>query len=104
MSGWIAEVDEQAIAQVLGNMPLVPLDHACAGLLISLHNRLVVFRVELGRERGGADEVTEHHGQLTTLTFGSWNVMRDAWNVWGLSSSEFGVRSLRSGRLRGTGN
>ena len=52
MGCWIAEVDQQAIAQVLGNMPVVPTDHTCASLLISAHHLPQFFGVELSRERG----------------------------------------------------
>jgi hypothetical protein len=52
MGCWIAEVDQQAIAQVLGNMPVVPPDHARAGFLIGTHHLPQFFGIELRGERG----------------------------------------------------
>jgi hypothetical protein len=41
----VAEVDEQAITEVLGDMPLEAGDHLGADLLIGLHHLAPVFRV-----------------------------------------------------------
>ena len=46
----IAKVDEQAIAQILGNMPVKALDDGRAGGLIGAHHLAEVFRVELPGE------------------------------------------------------
>ena len=60
----IAEVDEQAIAEILRDMPLKAGDHLGAGLLIGPHHLAEVFRVELAGERGRVHQVTEQHGEL----------------------------------------
>ena len=46
----VAEVDEQAIAEILGDMPLKAGDHLGAGVLIGPHHLAQVFRVELAGE------------------------------------------------------
>ena len=46
----IAKVDQQAIAEILGDMPLKALDHLGAGVLIGPHHLAQVFRVELAGE------------------------------------------------------
>ena len=66
----VAEVDEQAIAQILRDMALEAGDHFGAGLLIGPHHLAPVFGVELAGEGGGVDEVTEQDGQLAA--FGLW--------------------------------
>ena len=45
----IAKVHQQPIPEILRNIPLKALNHCGAGLLISLHHGLPVFRVELLR-------------------------------------------------------
>ena len=63
----IAEVDEQAIAEILGDMPLKAGDHLGAGVLIGPHHLAQVFRVELAGEGGRVHEVTEQHGELAAF-------------------------------------
>ena len=63
----VAEVDEQAIAEILGDMPLKAGDHLGAGLLIGPHHLAQVFRVELAGERGRVHQVTEQHGELAAF-------------------------------------
>src|SRR5947209_7839172 len=43
----VAEVDEQAITEILRNMPVKAGNHLGAGVLISTHDLTQVFRVEL---------------------------------------------------------
>ena len=64
MGRGIAEVHQQPIAQILGNVPLIALDDLGAGLMVGAYDFPQVFGVELRGERGRADQVTEHHGQL----------------------------------------
>ena len=47
----IAKVDEQAIAQILRDMPLKAGDHLGTGVLIGPHHLTQLFRVELAGER-----------------------------------------------------
>jgi len=66
----IAEVDEQAIAKILRNMPLKAGDHLGTGLLIGPHHRAQLFRVELAGERGRVHQVTEHDRELAAFGVG----------------------------------
>src|SRR5215467_3297296 len=66
----IAEIHQQSIAQQLGNVPVIALDHVSACLLIRLDHLSQVLRIKLGGEFGRIDQVTEHHSQLPS--FGVW--------------------------------
>jgi hypothetical protein len=68
---WIAKVDQQAIAKVLGNVPLEALDHRGTRGLIGPHDRAVVLRVEPSGQSGGAHQVTEHHREMAALCVGN---------------------------------
>src|SRR5215471_8733822 len=70
----IAKVDQQTITEQLGNMSIVALDHAGTHPLIGTHHVPPVFRVELGGESGGIDQVAEHDGQLPS--FSLWSLRR----------------------------
>jgi hypothetical protein len=70
----VAEVDEQAVAEVLGDMALIAGDHLGARLLIGPYHLAPVFRVEPARQRRGIDEVAEQHGELAA--FGVWGARR----------------------------
>ena len=70
MGHGVAKIDEQPIAEVLGDMTFVVLDDLGSGLLVSAHHRAQVFRVELTRELCGAHQVTEQHGQLAAFGVG----------------------------------
>ena len=63
----VAKVDEQAIAEILGDMPLKTGDDLGAGVLIGTHHLAQVFRVELAGEHGRIHQVTEQHGELQTF-------------------------------------
>ena len=68
----IAEVDQQAIAEILGDIPVIAGDHLGAGLLIGPHDLAPVFRVELAGEHGRVHQIAEQHGELAA--FGLWYV------------------------------
>src|SRR5262245_17934685 len=63
----IAEVDEQAIPQVLGDMPAEALDNGHAGGLISPNHLAQILRIKLSGETSGIGEVAEHHRELSSL-------------------------------------
>src|SRR4029450_9242505 len=65
MSRGPAKVDEDTIAEQLGNMAVIALDHLDAGGLVRPHHVAVVFRVEALGQLGRLDQVTEHHGEVT---------------------------------------
>ena len=64
MGRGVAKIDQQPIAEVLGNMALVALDDLGRGLLVGAHHGAQVFRVELARELRGAHQVAEQHREL----------------------------------------
>jgi hypothetical protein len=66
----VAEVDEQAIAQILRDMPVKTGNHLDARRLIGAHDLPELFGVKLRRERGRADEVTEQHRELAAFRLG----------------------------------
>ena len=63
----IAKVDQQAIAEILGDMALKALDDLGAGRLVGPHHLAQVFGVELAGERGRVDQVTEQHRELAAF-------------------------------------
>jgi hypothetical protein len=67
----VAKVDQQPIAEVLGNMPLVVLDDLSRGLLVGAHHGAQVFGVELTGELRGTHEVAEQHRELAPFCVGS---------------------------------
>jgi hypothetical protein len=73
----VAEVDEQAIAEILGDMPLKAADHLGAGCLIGPHHLPPLFGVELGGKHGRVHQVAEQHGELA-----AFGVRRGRGDVW----------------------
>jgi hypothetical protein len=67
MSLGIAEVHQQAIAEVLGNMPIKALDDLGTELLIGAHYLPEVFRIQLASEGSRVHEITEQHRELAPL-------------------------------------
>jgi hypothetical protein len=63
----IAKVDQQAIPQVLGNVPTETLDDRGAGGLVGSHCGAVVLRVELPGQCRRAHQVTEQDRELAAL-------------------------------------
>src|SRR5262249_27198513 len=84
MCQWIPEVDEQSVAQQLGDMSLVALTHLRTRRLIGTDDVPVVFGIELARELGGLDEVTEHDGELPAFGVGGMRGSRWRCDVCGL--------------------
>src|ERR1051326_6590437 len=74
----IAKVDQQAIAQILGNIPVKTLEHLDTGRLIGQHDLTEVFRVELTGEAGGVGQIAEQHRELTAL-----GLRRPRGSAWG---------------------
>jgi hypothetical protein len=64
----VAEVNQQAIAEVLGDMAFKAGNHLGAGVLIGAHDFPELFGVKLRRERGRADQVTKQHGELAPFS------------------------------------
>jgi len=66
----IAKIDEETIAQELGNMSVKTLDDCRTGGVIRTDHVAVVFGIELAGESGGVHYVTEHHGELAAFRLG----------------------------------
>jgi len=62
-----AEIDQDAVAHVLGNKAFEPLYRLGDAPIISTDHLAQVLRVKTRRESGRADEVAKHHRELTTL-------------------------------------
>ena len=60
----VPEVDQQAVAKVLCDLPVEALDDLGAGGLVGLHDLVQIFRVEAFGEWRRADQVAEHHCEL----------------------------------------
>src|SRR4029453_15617065 len=71
MGARVAKVDEQAIAQILCDVPLKALDDRGGGLLIGATYMTQVFGVELLAQPGGVDQIAEQHRQLPSFGFRS---------------------------------
>ena len=95
----IPKIHEETIAEELGDVPVIAVNHPGTGGLVRMHHITIVFRIELRCQYSGVGEVDKHHGQLTA--FGFWG----AWFPWryGLGRWLFlGDRLLRwLSRLRG---
>ena len=70
MGRGVAKIDQQAIAEILGDMTRVLPDDRGCGLLVGAHHRTQVFRVKLARELCGAHQVAEEHGELPSFRLG----------------------------------
>src|SRR5262249_54065577 len=67
----IAEVDQQPVAYIAGEISLKAPNLLGTGLLVGQDHLAQVFGVKFFRERGGAHQITEHHRQLPALSLGS---------------------------------
>jgi hypothetical protein len=72
----VAEVDEQAIPEILRDMPLKAGNHLGTDLLIGPHHRTQVFWIKLAGQHCGIHQVTEQHGELAPFGF------RRRWGGW----------------------
>ena len=81
MGRGVAKIDQQPIAEVLGDMALIVLDDLGRGLLVGAHHGAQVFRVELAGELRGAHQVTEQHRELPAFRFGGQSGRRRDWPV-----------------------
>jgi len=94
----IAEVDEQAIAEILRDMALKAGDHLGTGVLIGPHHLPEVFRVKLTGEGSRIHQVTKQHGELPAFGFRCGQASRGPYGLRRLGGLR--VRQ-RSGRRRG---
>ncbi len=66
----VPELDEQAIAKILGDMPLEAGDHLGAGLLVGPHHLAPLFQVEPAGEGGRVHQIAKEHRELVALRVG----------------------------------
>jgi hypothetical protein len=88
----IAKVDQQAITEVLCNAPLQALDHRGARGLVGADDLAQVFGVKLARQDRGVHQITEQHGELTTLRVRAVSLdvgEGGLWASWGRANSRF---------------
>jgi hypothetical protein len=64
MRSWVAEIDQDAIAEVLGHMSLEALDHCGHARLVRVQHFAQVLRIEAGGELGRSDQVAEQEREL----------------------------------------
>jgi hypothetical protein len=64
-----AEIGEDAVAEVLGDMSFEALDNRRDATMVGADHLAQVLGIERGRQRGRADQIDEHHRQLTALGF-----------------------------------
>ena len=65
----IAEIDQQPIAEELGDIPLIAGDHLGGRLLIGPHHFAPVFGVELAGEHRRVHQIAEQYGELAAFRF-----------------------------------
>jgi hypothetical protein len=69
-----SKIDKHAVAEKLRDVTVESFDRARAHILISVDDVAVVCGIEPLRERGGSDQIAEHHRQLTPFTGGGRNL------------------------------
>src|SRR6266446_142090 len=74
----IAEVRHHAITEILGDVAVVALDSRRASTAIYAHHVAEIFWIQTFGQRGRADEIAEHHGELAPLggDSGRWLCVR----------------------------
>ena len=72
----VAEIDQHAVAHVLGDKAVEAGDDLGDGAVIGADQLAQILRVEPGRQRGRADQIAEHHRQLPALGIGRCRVHR----------------------------
>ena len=59
-----AKVDQQAVAEILGDIAIIGLERGGRRGLVGTHHGAVVFGIELLGEFGRGDQVAEHYRDL----------------------------------------
>jgi len=63
----IAKIDEEAIAEILRNMPLKVPDDLCTRGLIGPHDLTQIFRIKPPSQSRGVNQVAEQDSELTAF-------------------------------------
>ena len=66
----VAEIGEDPVAHILGDIAPQPGNHLGHGGLISPEHLAQIFRIEARRQRGRANQIAKHDSQLPTLGTG----------------------------------
>ena len=78
-----AEIGQHAVAHELGDVAVEAQDLARDGVLVGADDLAHVLGIERRRQRGRADQIDEHHGQLPALS------CRRPRHGWGPASARF---------------
>ena len=68
----VAEIDHHPVAHVLGDKPVEAADRLGDSAMVIPDQLAQILRVVTGRERGRADQIAEHHGQLPAFGVDCW--------------------------------
>ena len=68
MRGWKTEIGQHAVAHISGNVAVVASNGIAAMSLKSTQNLTQIFRIELGGQCRGADDVAKQNGQVSPLS------------------------------------
>ncbi len=63
----VAEINQHAVAHVFCKIATKARDDLGGALMVGRDHLAQIFRIEPGRQRGRADQITEHHRQLAAL-------------------------------------
>jgi hypothetical protein len=66
----IAKIHQEPIPKELSDVSIKALDDLGTDAMIGTHHIPVLFRIELGGEFRGINQVTEHDGKLAPFGFG----------------------------------
>src|SRR6266567_7389218 len=69
----VAEVDQHAVAHVLGDKAIEAADRLADRAVVVADQLPQILRVMTGRERGRANQVAEHHRQLPAFGVDCWS-------------------------------
>ena len=61
------EINQNTVAQKLGDIPSVAIDCLARACLISAHDFAIVFRIDARRQCRGSHQIAKHHSELATL-------------------------------------
>ena len=106
-----AKVDQQAVAEILGDIAIIGLERGRRRGLVGTHHGAVVFGIELLGEFGRGDQVAEHHRDLPAfgLEGAAARLRRERWPVlrglgWDAVRGQWrGSRGGRRGGVEGRG-
>jgi len=83
----IAEINEHAVAHILGDKTAKAADGVAHAAMVGADDLAQILGIEAGRQRRRADQIAEHHGHLAPLSLTR------------RLSGRRGLRCIRSGTL-----